>query len=134
FEPFPEEPPRMQMGPYDQSIGYLYEPSLRWSYGFMRGRHPDYPRVLESQPAQQWITSIAAIGFTGIVVDRYGYSPADAAAEEASIALLIGATPINSTDGHYAFFDIRAYAQQIRGGLGPAGTRARADEALGLHT
>ena len=134
FEPFPEEPPRMQMGPYDQSIGYFYEPSLRWSYGFMRGRHPDYPRVLESQSAQQWVASIAAIGFTGIVVDRDGYSPADAAAEEASIALLIGATSITSIDGHYAFFDLRSYAQQIRDGLGPAGTKARADEALSLHT
>ncbi len=134
FEPFPEEPPRLGMGPYDQSIGYLYEPSLRWSYGFMRGRHPDYPRVLETQSAQQWMESIAAIGFTGIVVNRLGYAPADAAAEEAAIAMLAGATSITSIDGQYAFFDIRTYAQQVRDRLGRAGTTARANEALGLHS
>ena len=134
FEPFPEEPPRVAMGAYDQSIGYLYEPSLRWSYGFMRGRHPDYPRVLESQPADQWMTSIAAIGFSGIVVDRYGYRAADAAAQEAAIAAIAGPAVITSLDGQYAFFDIRGYAQRTRDRLGPTGTTARAVEALALHS
>ena len=134
FEPFPEEPPRVAMGAYDQSIGYLYEPSLRWSYGFMRGRHPDYPRVLESQPADQWMTSIAAIGFAGIVVDRYGYRTADAVAQEAAIAALVGPAVITSIDGQYAFFDLRGYAQRTRDRLGPTGTTARAVEALALHS
>ena len=134
FQPFPEEPPRVAMGAYDQSIGYVYEPSLRWSYGFMRGRHPDYARVLESQPADQWMTAIAAIGFTGIVVDRYGYRAADATAQEMAIAALAGPAVITSLDGQYAFFDIRGYAQRTRDRLGPAGTTARAVEALALHS
>jgi hypothetical protein len=122
------------MGAYDQAIGYIYEPSLRWSYGFMRGRHPDYPRVLESQPADQWMTSIAAVGFSGIVVDRYGYYAADATAQEMAIAALVGPATITSADGRYAFFDIRAYAQRTRDRLGPAGTTARAAEALAFHS
>lgn len=131
FEPFPEEPPRVFMGAYDQSIGYVYEPSLRWSYGFMRGRHPDYPRVLELQPTMQWMTSIAAIGFTGIVVDRYGYTSADSAAEQAAIAAVSGPSSITSIDGRYAFFDLRSFAQRVRNQLGPTGTTARAIETLG---
>jgi phosphoglycerol transferase len=134
FEPFPEEPPRVAMGAYDQSIGYIYEPSLRWSYGFMRGRHPDYPRVLEGQPADQWMTSIAAIGFAGIVVDRYGYRTADAVAQEAAIAALVGPAVITSLDGQYAFFDLRGYAQRTRDRLGPTGTATRAVETLALHS
>jgi phosphoglycerol transferase len=134
FEPFPEEPPRVAMGAYDQAIGYIYEPSLRWSYGFMRGRHPDYPRVLETQPADQWLPSISAIGFAGIVVDRNGYRTADATAQETAIAALVGPATITSADGQYAFFDIRVYAQRTRDRLGPAGTTARAVEALALHS
>ena len=80
------------------------------------------------------MTSIAAIGFTGIVVDRYGYHTADAAAQETAIAALAGPAAITSIDGRYALFDIREYAQRTRDRLGPAGTTARAVEALALHS
>lgn len=133
YQPFPEAPPRVELGEFDEAVGYIYQPSLKWSFGAMRGRVPDYQAELEQQPAQQWMTEIAAIGFTGVVVDRAGYVEADRATIESQIADLAGA-PVVSADGRYSFYDLRAFATQARSGLGPAGTKALADATLALRT
>lgn len=133
YQPFPEAPPRVELGEFDEAVGYIFEPSLKWSFGAMRGRVPDYQRVLEQQPAEQWMTAIAAIGFTGVVVDRAGYVEADRAAVEAQIAAIAG-PPIVSADGRYSFYDMRAFASGARDGLGPAGTKALADATLALRS
>ena len=133
YQPFPEVSPRVGTGAYDEALGFIYQPTLNWSFGFMRGREPDYPRALESQAAPEWMTSIAAIGFTGIVLDRHGYSELDRARQEADISALAG-PPTTSADGRYAFFDLRAYAETTKARLGPAGTAARAAQALALST
>jgi hypothetical protein len=133
YQPFPEAPPRGEVGEFDEAVGYIYQPMLNWSFGSMRGRHPDYPKVLESQPADQWMTSVASIGFTGIVLDRAGYTAADLALEESQIAALAGPATL-SADGRYSFYDIRTYATDVRARLGDAGTKARAAEALALHS
>jgi hypothetical protein len=131
YQAFPETSPRAQMGAYDEAAGYLYEPSLRWSFGFMRGRQPDYPLVLEQQPAEQWMTAVATVGFTGIVVDRNGYTNEQLVQEESQLARLAGA-PIVSADGHYSFYDLRTYAATALDQLGNAGVKARAAATLAL--
>ena len=130
---FPEVPPRLQMGAYDQSIGYVFEPTLNWSFGFMRGR---VARLSEgsrdSTRHSEWMRSIAAIGFTGIVVDGAGYTAEDRANQEFQIAELVGA-PEMSADGRYSFFDLREFATGVRNELGDAGTKALAAETLALQ-
>jgi phosphoglycerol transferase len=133
YQPFPEAPPRGQIGEFDEAVGYIFQPTLKWSFGSMRGRVPDYPKVLETQPTEDWMTSIAAIGFTGIVVDRAGYTEAERATLESQIAALAG-PPVVSADGRYSFYDLRAFATDVRARLGDAGTKARADEALALRS
>ncbi len=128
---FPETSPRVQMGAYDGAAGYLYEPSLKWSFGFMRGRQPDYPLALEAQPTAQWMTAIAAIGFTGILIDRNGYTDEERAQQESQISLLAG-EPTVSADGHYSFYDLRNYAAAALDQLGVAGAKARAAATLAL--
>jgi phosphoglycerol transferase len=128
---FPEVPPRLGVGPYDEAVGFIFEPSLNWSFGFMRGRAREYPAALELQPVSEWMVSIAAIGFTGIVLDRSGYATADRVALEATIAAATQ-PPAVSADGRYSFFDLRAYAANVKDRLGPAGTAARAASALAL--
>ena len=133
YQPFPEAPPRGQVGEFDEAVGYLYQPTLFWSFGSMRGREPDYAKVLETQPTVQWLTAVAAIGFTGIVVDRVGYSAADLALEESGIAEMAGPATV-SADGRYSFFDLSAFATNVRTRLGDAGTKALADATLALRS
>ncbi|MEP7113033.1 MAG: hypothetical protein ABI862_07195 [Ilumatobacteraceae bacterium] len=132
YQPFPEAPPRGQIGEFDEAVGFIFQPTLNWSFGSMRGRHPDYPKVLETQPTTEWMTSIAAIGFTGVVLDRAGYTDAERANEESEIAELAGPLLV-SADGRYSFYDLRAFATSVRAELGDAGTKARAAEALALQ-
>lgn len=133
YQPFPEAPPRNGVGEFELAAGYIYQPSLNWSFGAMRGRVPDYPKVLETQPAQEWMTSIASVGFTGIVIDRLGYTPPELATEESEIAAIAG-PPTLSADGHYAFFDLREFATGVRERLGDAGVEARAAQTLALRS
>jgi hypothetical protein len=130
---FPEVPPRLLMGAYDEAAGYIFQPTLNWSFGFMRGREPDYPKVLETQPVSEWMTSVAATGFTGIVVDGAGYTAEERALQESQIAELAGA-PLKSADGRYSFFDLRAFVTDVRAQLGDAGVKARAAETLALQS
>lgn len=132
YQPFPEAPPRRGVGEFELAAGYIFQPSLNWSFGYMRGREPDYPKVLETQPTTEWMTSIAAIGFTGIVVDRAGYTVEEWGVEESEIAALAGPATV-SADGRYSFFDLRAFAADVRTQLGEAGIKARAAEALALQ-
>jgi hypothetical protein len=77
--------------------------------------------------------AISAIGFTGIVLDRAGYSDADRQRLETEIAALAGEATA-SPDGRYAFFDLRAYSASVRAQLGPNGIAALAARTLALHT
>jgi len=132
--PFPESGTRYQMGSYDEAVGYIYEPTLNWSFGFMHGREPEYPLALQNQPVEEWLTSVAAIGFTGIVIDRRGYVPDERATRERELATLLGPAVAESggSEHRYVFFDVRTYAADVAKRLGPDGVKARAAQALAL--
>jgi hypothetical protein len=132
--PFPESGTRYQMGSYDQAVGYVYEPTLNWSFGFMHGREPEYPLALQNQPVEEWLTSIAAIGFTGIVIDRRGYVPDERAVRERELATILGPAVAESggSEHRYVFFDVRTFAADVVKRLGPDGVKARAAKALAL--
>ncbi len=133
YQPFPEAPPRGQIGEFDESVGFIFQPTLNWSFGGMRGRVPDYPKVLETQPVDQWMKAIVAIGFTGIVVDRAGYTEAERVALESQIEALAG-PPTISADGRYSFYDLREFAAGVQAQLGDEGMRALAAETLALRS
>jgi hypothetical protein len=94
---------------------------------------PDYPKVLESQPVDQWMRAIAAIGFTGIVLDRAGYTESERSALETQIEALAG-TPTVSADGRYAFYDLREFAADVRAELGDESMKALAAQTLELRS
>ena len=134
FVSFPEAPARLGVGAYDGALGFVYQPALNWSYGFVRGRRPAYPLVLEKQPASEWLPSVAVVGFTGVVLDRRGYTADEANALVASITSAIGAPPVAESGGdqRYAFFDLRAFAAGVKLTLGADGIAARAAATLAL--
>lgn len=104
YDPFPESPPIHAMTDYDELRGYLHSGSLRWSYGAIRGRADDeWLAAVSREPVDQMLLTIAAAGFGGIYIDRYGYSDS-AAALESQLRTLLGNGPIVSDGGRLSFF------------------------------
>ncbi len=127
--PFPETPPQGGTAAYDQARGFVFEPQLAWSFGFVRGRHPEYPLAFEGRPAREWLTDLAAIGFRGLVVDRHGYDDGAAALEQ-EISGVLDQPVLGSSDGRYGFFDLSTFADDARREMGDAAMAARAREVL----
>jgi phosphoglycerol transferase len=127
--PFPEVPSTNRTAAYDPAKAFLFQPQLAWSFGFMRGRHPDYPLAFRGEPAAEWLRSVAAIGFRGLVLDRYGYAD-DGAQMQADITATTGSAPLPSPDGRYAFFNLCAYADRVHDEFTPIQLAATANQAL----
>jgi phosphoglycerol transferase len=74
YASYPENGAVNGMGSYDQARGHLHSQHLNWSFGGMRGREGDwFYRKLAQLPISEQVTVVAAMGFSGIYVDRRGY-------------------------------------------------------------
>ena len=129
--PFPEVPDRGGTGAYDQALGYVYQPDLKWSFGFARGRHPEYPEAFEKLPASDWLVSIVAIGFRGLVVDRASLTGTNSVRDvEPDVRAVVGEPRTVSADGRYAFYDLRAFATKTEADRGSEALHALAIRVL----
>ena len=120
-------PERLQLGtgPYDQARGFIFQPGLDWSFGFLRGARPDWAAALDRQPATQWLTTIVAVGFRAVVIDRAGY-PDHGTSVEHDLATVVGPSTITSQDGRYAYYSLGDFAVQTERRLGTdTGVQAR---------
>jgi hypothetical protein len=102
---FPNDQPLARMGIYDHVRGYLYSDTLRWSYGGMMGREADWQQTLAGQPVDLLVARLAATGFAGIYVDRFGYHDS-AAALETELVSLVGPPSTVSRDRRFSFFPL----------------------------
>jgi hypothetical protein len=127
--PFPEVPAVQGTAAYDQARGFVFEPQLAWSFGFIRGRHPEYPFAFRGRPAKEWLTDLVAVGFQGLVIDRHGYGDGGAALEQ-EVAAALGEPVLGSSDGRYGFFDLTSFGSDARRSIGDAELAARAREVL----
>ncbi|HEV2071389.1 MAG TPA: hypothetical protein VGR26_16495, partial [Acidimicrobiales bacterium] len=110
---YPEAERMEKMGGYDLLRGYLHSQTLRWSFGAVKGRdRADWQLKLLDEPPERLVRAVAAIGFDGLWIDRYGYD--DRAANlEAELRHVVGTDPIVSDNGRLSFFDIRPYRRQL---------------------
>ena len=113
YMPFPETPTINDMQDYDPLRGYVHATDLRWSYPSMTGRPTDWGAQTQSLPMTTLVDGVIAAGFSGIWVDRFGYADSGMTVI-AELRQLLGAPPINSTDGRFAFFDLRRYATGLK--------------------
>jgi hypothetical protein len=75
------------------------------------------------------VPAVAASGFDGIWVDRYGY-PAGGASISAALRTVTGVAPVRSPNGRQEFFDLRPYAAALRARHSRAELRDLRDAAL----
>jgi phosphoglycerol transferase len=120
---FPEAGTIVGTGPYDQVRGWLHADSLRWSWGSVRGRDGDWQGAVVRLPAPEALDALTAVGFTGLMIDRAGYEDRGAGIE-AEYTRTLGQEPRVSPDGRLLFYDLRAWAADLRARLSKAETDA----------
>jgi phosphoglycerol transferase len=99
--------PGFGWSPYPHVIGYLHSKSMKWSYGGVRGRISDqwYSGIAKLK-TENMISALKVSGFSGIYIDRRGYTD-KAALLESEIQSITHTPPIVSPDGKKAFFQIQ---------------------------
>lgn len=113
YVPFPENPPVVRMEDYDLFRGYIHSSRLRWSYGPLKGSAGDWQAELAGLPTARWLKGVAAAGFSGIYIDRFGYVDSGARIER-ELRALTGGGPLVSPDGRLSFFSLLAYQRHLR--------------------
>jgi phosphoglycerol transferase len=114
FMSFPENGPINNMVDYDQIRPYLHTSDLRWSYGDTVGRMAsDWNQTTANLPTEQMMQRLAATGFSGIYIDRFGYLDAEKEIEE-KIRPYVKIAPIVSDDQRFVLYDIRTYVNDYR--------------------
>ncbi|WP_319580480.1 hypothetical protein [uncultured Methanospirillum sp.] len=117
---FPNSNPPGKIKGLDSLKPYLHTHTLKWSYPTMKGRFWDnwQTAVCASSP-EDMMGHLFATGFSGLLVDGYGYADGGGKTEEA-ITTLTGTKPLMSSDGRYAFYDLRSYMDQKKAGMSEA--------------
>lgn len=105
YVPYPESAGVNRTLGYDQLRLYLHSNALHWSAGAFLGR-PDavWQEQTASVPPPQMLATLRSRGFSGIVIDRFGYT--DAALETALAAQPGVGQALVSSDGRYAFYSL----------------------------
>jgi phosphoglycerol transferase len=130
YVPFPEWPPVVKMIDYDHLRGYLHSKHLRWSYGGVKGRPTsDWQNGINQQPVATIATAVAAAGFQGLWVDRFGYSDGGLSIET-EIRRVVGPESFASGNGRMSFYDLRPFAQRVRASMSDAAFRELVEVVL----
>lgn len=114
---FPHSSPPGTINELDSLKPYLHTHDLKWNYPTMKGRFWDnwQVKVATSEPADL-LDHLFFTGFTGLLIDGYGYHDEG----EAIIEIyqnLTGIEPVISKDGRYAFFDLTGYMDEKKAGM-----------------
>ena len=111
---FPLSVPPNQLDAYAGLLPYLRTSTLHWSYASMEGRDADHWNAhVGSEPVFRMVETVAAAGFAGILIDRFGYADR-AASLEAQLQPLIQENPVVSSDGRYAFFSLTSFTNTLK--------------------
>jgi phosphoglycerol transferase len=124
---------RSRMTLYDPGRAYLHSRSLRWSWGSVIGRTHDWQAAVGALPPGEMLPLLAIAGFSGVWLDRNGYSSGPGPrfdAIENELAQVSGETPLVSLRGRYSFVSIELYRRRIERELGPERLELRRLELL----
>lgn len=127
---FPEEPATVDSTDYDLLRPYLSTRTLCWSYGGMKYREAEWQQQLADAPAAGLLDDVIAVGFDGVLIDRFGYRDR-AASLEREMTALVGSAPIVDPSKRWAMFDLGDVAEERRAEIGEAAMAERARQLLG---
>jgi len=124
FRTYMNESAGARMQPYDHLKLYLVSHRLRWSYPALSNEQNRWQQAASRLDPGRLAQQLAAEGFAGIVIDRFGYDD-DAAAVVAAIGAELSPGDVVASTDRFIAFDIRALAQ--RGGpVAPLGAQPAA--------
>lgn len=132
---YPEEAQVDGEAPQELFKPYLHTRDLNFSFGGMRGRESDWQEQASPPVAAvpDFLDTIGAVGFSGVLVDREAYTDGGVAIERELVALL--GDPLAISAGlDWAFYDLRPYANAYRARVGDAAATARAQATLAQPT
>ncbi|CAH1223464.1 OB-fold nucleic acid binding domain-containing protein [Paenibacillus sp. JJ-223] len=113
---FPEGESLNNMGNYDLLKGYIHSSDLKWSFGSMKNSYADrWMKELVQQPVKEALNILVHTGYTGIYIDRTGYSSDYDKKLESEILNILQITPIESDNKMLAFYDLRDYSDKLKG-------------------
>jgi hypothetical protein len=109
---------RRQMRLYDGGRPYFSSRTLRWSWGSMVGRSGDWQMLVARLPPVSLARTLALAGFSGIWIDRLGYSSeGEATRLEAALEQTTSGRVEASDGGRYSFLDLRSYRRLLESSL-----------------
>ena len=149
---YPEAAPYSEPGSlgrtesYDMIRGCLHAPSLRWSFGAMKGREwdtwmRDVTRLVaftRSPNAEQFLQRLVAAGFDGLLIDQRGLNPVlyGELTKGLDAALGHGSARVRHPDNSLIFFTLRPYRDYLLRTFGQsqfdAMTRAEREAPMAL--
>lgn len=98
---------------------YLHTQTIKWSYPTMKGRFWDNWQVaVASSPGDDVLRHLSMTGFTGLLIDGYGYAD-NGINTTSAFSTLTGITPLKSDNGRYSFFDLTRYMETIKSSVTP---------------
>ncbi|HEY3671311.1 MAG TPA: hypothetical protein VGN51_10285 [Acidimicrobiia bacterium] len=126
---FPEHGASVQMAAHDEiKEGYLHSTTLRWSAGGMRGRDGEWQWPAAALPTRDLLRGVIAMGFSALVLDRYGYHRRGIAQLHELEALL--GTPVATRGDRLVAWDLSAARAALIGRASRSHQRALARQLL----
>ena len=127
---FPENPKINQMKDYDPARGYLHSSKLKWSYGAVKNREGEVrQKMMTAKPSNEMVEALCLTGYSGLWVDRFGYSDKGAKLE-GELTSLLAISPIVSNDGRLVFFDLKSSCQKLRDSMAEADWEAKRGDTV----
>jgi phosphoglycerol transferase len=121
---FPEHGAGHRMSDHDLiKETYLHSSTLRWSAGGIRGRSTEWQWPASQLTLRSLVRGLVAMGFTGLMLDRYGYAD-DARHEARALRRWLGA-PLDREGDRLLAWDLRRAAPTVVAGLDDPAVRAR---------
>lgn len=104
---FPETPPINKLYDYELFRPYLHSNKLKWSYGSMQGRSAaTWQATTASLLIPEMISTLVKSGFSGLMIDRNGYTDNGVLLEHA-LSQFLHEPPLQSPNGQLSFFILK---------------------------
>jgi hypothetical protein len=114
---------------YDQGKAYLHSHTLRWNFAAITGRDAGaWDWQTASLPVPEMLNRLSIAGFSGIWIDRFGYEAGKS--PERDIAAVIGAPPLQRSDGRIAVYDLRPFSARLNAANGPSAIHQNQERLL----